>query len=117
VVTAGWPVGLVPESADDFVDRAVSWLLDQAPADLRTSVVRAYPRALAYLVWLHVGAQTEATRDAYRTIRAELGRQLGPEALGVVQQGLEAEGARLLRLSREVDLVRSAIDRQAGRNQ
>jgi len=110
---AGWPKDLVPPVAPDFSVRAVGWLLDRGPAELRTSPLRAHPLALAYLVEHHARAQVDGTREAYRHLRAELGARLGPQALTAVQQALEVAGAQALAQAREVSLVRAALDSAA----
>jgi hypothetical protein len=109
-VSAGWPQDLVPVVAPDFLDRAISWLLDRGPADLRTSALRSYPIALAYLVEHHCEADVQATREAYRHARAELGCHVSAAELTVIQQALEAQGARALATRREVALVREAVE-------
>ncbi len=115
-MNAGWPQDLVPVVAPDFLDRAIGWLLDRGPADLRISPLRAYPLALAFLVEHHCEADVQATREAYRHARAELGAHLSAAELTVVQQALEAQGARALASRREVALVREAVEQVAGVN-
>lgn len=94
----------------------VGWLLDRGPADLRTSPLRRLPLALAAYVSHHVDASLAGARTAYARARAELGGLLEPAALAEVQRALEAEGARLLQVQREVRLVASALrDRDESR--
>ena len=88
----------------------MGWLLDRAPSQLRTSALRSHPVALAYVVEQHARARVEATREAYRRVRADLGSVLGPTALTTVQQALELQGAELTAELREVSLVREAIE-------
>ncbi len=109
---AGWPSDLAPEGTERFEADVVSWLLDRGPADLRTSPLRHEPLALAYVVAQCVEAQVEAFRTAYRTVRADLGRTLSPDALTRVQQALEAQGALALAVQREVSLVVGALRRR-----
>jgi len=113
-MNAGWPQDLVPVVAPDFLDRAIGWLLDRAPADLRVSPLRAYPLALAFLVEHHCEADVSATREAYRHARAELGDYVSAAELTVIQQALEAQGACALAIRREVALVREAVEQVAG---
>ena len=107
-VPAGWPASVPPADAEGWVERAVVWLLDQAPADYRTyPLLRRQPVALGWLVRHHVDGQVETTRAAYRVARQDLG-ELGvpvPEVLEL----LETEGARLLALQLRVHLVADAL--------
>lgn len=112
-MSAGWPQDLVPVVAPDFLARAIGWLLDRGPADLRTSALRSYPVALAFVVEHHCEADVQATREAYRHARAELGGLMSASELTVIQQALEAQGARALATRREVALVRAAVEQVA----
>lgn len=91
----------------------VSWLLDRGPADLRTSALRRHPLALASYVGHYVDACVEGARMAYARARSELGAVLDPADLSVVQQALEAEGARLLTVQREVRMVSGVMRNRA----
>ncbi len=86
-----------------------SWLLDRGPADLRTSPVRGMPIALVRIVAHALAGQVEGLRRAYATARVELGSVLTPEELSLVQEALQAQGARLVQESREVGLVERAL--------
>jgi hypothetical protein len=90
-----------------------AWLLDRGPAELRTSPVRSLPLALARIVGHHVDACLDGTRRAYAAARVELGDVLPPDQIVVVQGALEAEGARLLMVQRQVRLVEEALRRAA----
>ena len=112
----GWPADLPGIGRAEFDERVVGWLLDRGPADLRTSPLRRVPLALAAYVWHHVDASVSGARTAYSRARADLGGLLEASALAEVQQALEAEGARLLQVQREVRLVAQALrDRADGR--
>ena len=54
-------------------------------------------------------ADLEGTRRAYAMARVELGNALAADELTAVQAALEAEGARLLQVQREVELVEAAL--------
>lgn len=112
-MSAGWPQDLVPAVAPDFLVRAIGWLLDRGPADLRVSPLRSYPRALAFVVEHHCDANVQATREAYRHVRARLGDRMSAAELTVIQQALEVQGARALATRREVALVRAAVEQVA----
>jgi hypothetical protein len=107
----GWPRDLPPPGTDEFNGRVTGWLLDRGPADLRLSPIRQYPVALARLVAHVVEGQLEGTRRAYANARTELSDALDPAQIGAVQTALEAEGARLLNVAREVALVEEALRR------
>jgi hypothetical protein len=109
----GWPHDLAPPGTDEFRAGVATWLLDRGPAELRTSPVRTLPLALGRIVAHHVDACLDGTRRAYAKARVELGEFLPPDQLAVVQSALEAEGARLLTMRREVTLVDEALQRAA----
>ena len=110
---AGWPRDLPPPGTAEFEGKVAGWLLDRGPADLRASALRSHPRALARYLAHIVEGELDATRRAYASARVELGESLGAAGLTVVQQALEAEGARLLQTQREVALVEEALARGA----
>jgi hypothetical protein len=107
----GWPRDLPPPGTDEFDAKVTGWLLDRGPADLRSSALRTWPIALARYLARIIDGELEATRNAYATARVDLGRALSPDQLTQVQAALEAEGARLLQVQREVALVEQALAR------
>jgi hypothetical protein len=106
---AGWPRDLPPPGTDEFEARVTGWLLDRGPADLRASAIRQWPLALAHLLVRVVEAELEGARRAYASARVDLGPHLSADELSSVQAALEAEGARLLQVQREVSLVARAL--------
>ena len=108
-VPPGWPRGLPPGGTPEFNERVVGWLLDQGPADLRTSELRQLPLALATYIEHHLDGCLEAARRAYGQARTQLGPALTADQLERAQRALEAEGARLLQAQREVRLVLGAM--------
>jgi hypothetical protein len=106
---AGWPKDLPPPLTPEFGERVCGWLLDRGPAELRASPVRAMPIALARVVSHTLDAQIQGLRRAYATARVELGEHLTPEDLVQVQHALQAEGARLLQVQRELTMVEAAL--------
>ena len=111
----GWPADLPDIGQVEFDERVVGWLLDRGPADLRTSPLRRTPLALAAYLEHHVDACLSGARTAYARARADLGDRLEPATVAEVQQALEAQGARLLLVQREVRLVARALrDRAEG---
>jgi hypothetical protein len=108
---AGWPRDLPPAGTAEFEAKVVGWLLDRGPADLRVSPLRHHPVALARVVARLVESSLEGMRGSYASARVELGEYLSPDQLTVVQAALEAEGARLLQIQREVALVEDVLRR------
>ena len=106
---AGWPRDLAPAGTDEFDAKVTGWLLDRGPADLRSSELRKWPLALARYLAHVTAADLEGTRRAYAMARVELGNALAADELTAVQAALEAEGARLLQVQREVVLVEAAL--------
>ena len=103
----GWPAGLPGPLEPSFPDAAVRWLLDAGPGELRTSELRRHPRALGAHVARTVEAELDAVRASYARARTELG--LAAAETEAVQRALEAEGGRLLTLSRQARLVADAL--------
>ena len=97
--------------SDAFTGKVTNWLLDRGPADLRLSPIRHFPLALARVLTHILEGQLEGTRRAYANARVELGEHLQPVEVTTVQTALEAEGARLLTVLREVALVEEALAR------
>ena len=107
----GWPRDLPPPGTDEFVSKVTGWLLDRGPADLRMSPIRQFPIALVRVVRHVVEAELDGMRRAYANARVELADALTPAQIGTVQVALEAEGARLLQVQRELALVEEALHR------
>lgn len=105
----GWPRDLPPPGTGEFDERVCAWLLDRGPADLRSSPVRTLPIALARIVAHTLSGELEGLRRAYATARVELGTDLSPDQLEMVQEALQSQGARLLQRQREVALVERAL--------
>lgn len=112
----GWPRDLPPRGTEEFSGKVTGWLLDRAPADLRSSPVRHLPLALVRVVAHVVAAELDGMRAAYASARVELAEHLPPDQIAVVQSALEAEGARLLGVQREVALVEQALVDEARRS-
>ncbi|EKA62054.1 hypothetical protein B277_04277 [Janibacter hoylei PVAS-1] len=90
---------------------AVSWLLDLCPPDYRGhAVLRRHPAALAWLADLHVAAQVDAMRQAYRTVRVDLAESLPDGTIDALLVALEHEGLRLRSAQRSILLIREALD-------
>ncbi|TAK69488.1 MAG: hypothetical protein EPO13_06295 [Actinomycetota bacterium] len=116
VTPPGWPPALPAPGHAQLPARAVAWLLDQGPPELRGyAVLRAHPVALARVVAHHVEACLDGARQTYAGVRRELGELLPPEAVAAVLVAVEAEGTRLVALQREVDLVERALRGQTWR--
>ena len=105
---AGWPRDLGAPGTAPFGDEVVGWLLDRGPGELRASELRRYPLALAWYVEHHVDGALAGARSAYAQARTALA-PLGAADVEVAQRTIEAEGARLTQVLREVRLVRGAL--------
>ena len=117
----GWPAGVpapIPGRGDDetatlWTDRAALWLFDHSPPEYRQyPLLRRHPLILAWLVRQNNAALTDAARRSYATARAELTPLLSPLVIAQLLATLERDGARLLALQREADLVWDAMERQ-----
>jgi hypothetical protein len=101
----GWPGEVRPPGTPGWERSAVSWLLDQCPADYRGYPVLArHPLALVHLAAHHVDAQAHANRQALATVRTRL-RDLAPNVLAEVVEVLELEQVRLQAAARGLTLV------------
>jgi hypothetical protein len=106
----GWPDGVQAPGSPGFERTAVRWLLDVVPPDYRQhDVLLRHPVALAALARHHAAASVEGARTAYRTARAELGKDLPPEAMTAVLAAYQAEGRRLVTTAGAVELVAGAL--------
>lgn len=76
-------------------------------------MVRRYPAALASMALHHARACVEGARQLYRTARDELGESLPPHAVDGVLAAYRAEGFKLARVARSVELVGRAIRGEA----
>jgi hypothetical protein len=73
-------------------------------------VLRRHPVVLCRFAAHHVVGALEGARAAYAGARRELGPLVGPEVVQASLAALEAEGARLARVQRELALVQQALD-------
>jgi hypothetical protein len=109
-VPPGWPDGVQPPGSPGFERTAVRWLLDVVPPDYRQhEVLLRHPVALAALARHHAAACVEGTRAAYRSARAELGKDLPPDGMTAVLAAYQAEGRRLVTTAGAVELVSRAL--------
>jgi hypothetical protein len=106
----GWPDRVPPAGVPGWEEAAVSWLLDQCPADYRAyQAWRRHPAALAWVATRHLEAQLEAMRGAWRDVRPELGPVLPAGTLGDVLESLAREGLRLRAAHRAAGLLLEAL--------
>ena len=88
----------------------MAFLLDQCPAEYRGhDLLRRQPVVLARFAAHHVAGAIEAAREGYRQARTELRDAVGPEVVAEALQVYETEGARLVAVARQVDLVEQAL--------
>ncbi|MDO8731093.1 MAG: hypothetical protein Q7L55_00720 [Actinomycetota bacterium] len=108
-MTAGWPRSLVPPQHEEFGEQVVIWLLDQGPSSLRQSPLRHYPIALCAYVQAYAAGAVDGVRKAYGKSRTAFAGHLQAADLEIVQQAMATEGARLVALQRELDLVAEVL--------
>jgi hypothetical protein len=114
----GWPAGVHPPGSEGFERTATAWLLDVVPPDYRLhGVLVRHPVALATLARHHASACVQGARQAYRSARADLGKELAPAAMAAVLDAYRAEGARLVATARAVELIERAIRESVPRSQ
>ncbi len=111
----GWPDGLRPPDAEDWVPAASAWLADLCPPDYRAhAVITRHPVVLARLAVHHVAACLQAQRAAVGTWRTDMAGAvdaglLDPRAVDDALVALEVERARLLAAWRGALLVEQAL--------
>ncbi|MFM9134648.1 MAG: hypothetical protein ACKOT0_04310 [bacterium] len=106
----GWPARLPEPEDPEFPAAALAWLLDQGPGEWRALPgLRDSPEALAFRARCEVRGRLEAARTTYAGLRRELGEELAPAEMDAALAAVEAEGAGLLALEREVGLVAAAL--------
>jgi hypothetical protein len=106
----GWPSAVRPPGAPDWEHTAVVWLLDLCPPEYRRyEVLRRHPLVLARFAAWHVAGAREAARRGLERIRTDLRDLVSPEAVSAAVAAMEREGARLVGVAREVDLVERAL--------
>lgn len=107
----GWPERVPPPGVRGWQRSAAAWMLDLCPPEYRGyAVLRRHPVALAWLAEHHVAAQVEAMRQAYRTVRVDLGEVLPEGTAAALLVCLEHEGLRLRAAQRSIVLIREALD-------
>ena len=110
VLPPGWPAEVRPPGSPDWERSAAGWLLDMCPADYRAyDVLRRHPIVLARFAARHVAAQVGANHDGLSAVRTDLRDVVAPDVVEAAAVVLEREGARLLALTRAVDLVEQAL--------
>jgi hypothetical protein len=110
-IPPGWPSDVPLPSADDWLVRASSWLLDQLPGEYREfEVARRHPVLLARLALLQVRAETNAVRLLVAKVRVDMKEMLTPEATASAVEMLEKRLVTLASLERQVTLVGEAIE-------
>lgn len=105
-----WPPEVRPPSVPDWENSAVTWLLDAVPPDYRAyEVLRRHPIALVAMASHHVNSAIEAARAGYRNAAVDLKPHLPPHTIEAVLDVYRAEGPRLVRLARSIDVVGQAL--------
>ena len=86
------------------------WLLDLCPPEYRRyEVLRRHPLVLARFAAWHIAGAREAARRGLERIRTDLTEFVPPETVSAAVAAMEREGARLISVAREVDLVERAL--------
>lgn len=106
----GWPVRVRPPGTPDWETTAAAFLLDCCPADYRAyPVLRRHPVVLARFAVEFVQSQVRASADGLAGVRTSLADQVPPEVIQSAADAWAEQGARLVRLRREVALVEEAL--------
>ncbi len=106
----GWPARVRPPGTPDWESTAAAFLLDCCPADYRGyPVLRRHPVVLARFAAEFVESQVRASADGLAGVRTSLADQVAPEVVQAAADAWAEQGARLIRLRREVALVEEAL--------
>ncbi|NYI03214.1 hypothetical protein [Allostreptomyces psammosilenae] len=111
VTPPGWPRQVRPPGAPDWERTAVNWLFDLCPPEYRRhTTLRRHPVLLARMARQHVESAVQAARRGYSTARMELAERVPPQTVEELMRVYEHEGARLVSLTRQVQLVEDALN-------
>ena len=106
----GWPDRVRPPGSAEWEESAAAFLFDCCPADYRAHPgLRRHPVVLGMFAVEFVDSQARASVEGLARVRTGLADYVRPE---VAQEAVEAwttEGARLVRLRREVGMVVAAL--------
>ena len=106
----GWPGRVRPPNTPDWEATAAAFLLDCCPADYRAyPVLRRHPVVLARFAAEFVESQVRASADGLAGVRTSLADHVPPEVVQSAAEAWAEQGARLVRLRREVGLVEEAL--------
>ncbi len=106
----GWPSRVRPPGTPDWESTAAGFLLDCCPADYRAyPVLRRHPVVLARFAAEFVQSQVRASADGLAGVRTGLADHVPPEVIQSAAEAWAEQGARLVRLRREVGLVEEAL--------
>jgi hypothetical protein len=105
-----WPRAVAPPGSAGFESSAVRWLLTLIPEGLAADrVFTDYPATLLHGARWQLVARYTATRDAYRTLRTDMGERVPPHGIDALLIVYRDEGIRLEATARALDLVRRAM--------
>ncbi|MGV8909304.1 MAG: hypothetical protein ACOH1Y_10005 [Propionicimonas sp.] len=106
----GWPSRVRPPGTPDWESTATAFLLDCCPSDFRGyPVLRRHPVVLARFAAEFVGSQVRASADGLAGVRTSLADFVAPEVVQSAAEAWAEQGARLVRVRREVGLVEEAL--------
>ena len=106
----GWPARVRPPNTPDWEATAAAFLLDCCPSDYRAyPVLRRHPVVLARFAAEFVESQVRASADGLAGVRTSLADHVPPEVVQSAAESWAEQGARLVRLRREVGMVEEAL--------
>ncbi|SDT48193.1 hypothetical protein [Microlunatus soli] len=110
LVPPGWPATVRPPGVEGWERQAIAHLLDCCPPDFRREALFArHPLVLAIFAERCVQGQQRAAHDGLALVRADLGDRFDQPVVDAAVDVWQAESARLIRVVREVDLLRRAF--------
>ena len=110
VAPVGWPSGVRPPGAPEWLESATRWLLDLAPPEYRAyPLLRRHPVVLAGFVARHVEGCLGSARRGVAEARISLRDHVSPEVVEEAVEVWERELARLAMVDKEVSLVQDAL--------
>ena len=109
---AGWPGDLIDPDSPDFEYQSLQWVLDRLPDAFRTAPCKSDPVALVWILQSLLENQISALRVLNGTARTQSGVT---DITGLMESIAYAE-AILMRDRREMELVKSAVEGNKGKN-
>jgi len=109
-VPPGWPDGVPPPDADNFIGDAVTWLLDAAPGHYRLDAfLRGQPIMLARMVCERLQSDLDAARRAWLPLSQWTTAGLPEQAHQATLEMLQREGPVIAARLRAATHLRDAL--------